>query len=106
MTTNNDNKHLNRETFFSMSSSSRFAGAVASPRLTPVIVHELRINIIKAAFPISEMPSRKRKLPDPPTITELPEWDMDCFWYGDFGDLIEDELKIPRSTNDDIPKTV
>lgn len=84
-----------------MSSSSRFAGAVASPRLTPEIVHELRIKIMKAAFPIIEMPAPKRQLTDPPTIKERPQWEVDGFWFANFGDLIEDELKIPHSTNDD-----
>lgn len=77
-----------------------------SPRLTPEMVHALKINLIKAPCPIDQRPARKRKLKDPPAITELPEWEVDGFWFAGFGDLIEDALKIPRSTCDERPKTV
>lgn len=90
-----------------MSLSTSSTSAVASsPLLTPDIVNELRINIIKKAFPVSELLETKRKIANPTIITEVFTWEVDGYWFDNFTYFVRDQLKTPRLTSDNTPKTV
>lgn len=62
--------------------SSLSTSAEASPPLTPEVVEQLKINAIKAAFPVNEMPDPEQQFTDQQPF----EWELDGPWYASFFD--------------------